>query len=90
VAARRVDANQREIVGALRQCGCSVHSLASVGNGCPDVIVGIRGENYLLEIKTDTGKLTPQQRGWLLNWRGQKAVVHDVESALAAVGIPPD
>jgi len=31
----KIDANQPEIVKALVQAGCSVHSLAAVGNGMP-------------------------------------------------------
>ena len=49
--AAKVDANQKQIVTALRQAGCTVQSLATVGKGCPDLIVGCQGRNFLLEIK---------------------------------------
>ena len=49
--AAKIDANQTEIVKALRQVGASVQSLASTGKGCPDLLVGFRGVNWLLEIK---------------------------------------
>ena len=49
--AAKVDDNQAEIVATLRYVGCSVTSLASIGRGCPDIVVGYNGVNYLLEIK---------------------------------------
>ena len=49
--AAKVDANQTEIVKALRQVGASVQSLAATGKGCPDLLVGIRGLNFLIEVK---------------------------------------
>lgn len=38
----RVDANQPEIVRALRDIGASVVSLANVGQGCGDILVGYK------------------------------------------------
>ena len=46
--AAKIDANQNEIVDALRKAGCSVQILSSVGKGCPDILVGRGGRNYLL------------------------------------------
>ena len=83
----RVDANQSEIVQALRAAGCSVQSLASVRHGCPDVLAGRDGANYVLEIKSPTGTLTSAERQWQADWRGQVAVVRSVEEALHAVGV---
>lgn len=46
------DANQAEIVEALRGIPeCSVLLLSAVGKGCPDLLVGYRGFNFLFEIK---------------------------------------
>ena len=81
----RVDANQAEIASALRQLGCTVQSLAAVGDGCPDLLVGRNGRNYLLEIKTQTGKLETMQRIWHKEWRGQKTVVRTVDEAIAVI-----
>lgn len=87
----RVDDNQREIVEALRAVGCSVASLAAVGKGVPDLLVGHRGQNYLLEVK-DGGKspsrrrLTEDQVAWHRGWCGKVWVVDSVDEALAAVG----
>ena len=91
--AAKVDANQAEIVQALRQIGATVQSLAAVGNGCPDLLVGFRGKNWLLEIKDgnkppSAQKLTPDQVEWHRVWAGHVVVVNSVESAIAAINNP--
>lgn len=88
----RTDSNQQEIVYALRQAGCSVLVLSGVGHGCPDLLVGRAGVNYLLEVKDGTAppskqRLTKDEFDFLASWRGYSIVVSSVESALAAVGI---
>lgn len=87
--AYRVDANQREIVAALREEGFAVQHLHKVGEGCPDLIVGHsyggRRYNVLLELKKGDGKLTPQQVIWHHGWRGQVAIVKTKEEAIKAV-----
>lgn len=86
----RIDENQREIVKALQQMGCTVSSLTQVGAGCPDLLVGVSGRNLLMEIKdgnkpASARKLTPAQVKWHDNWRGQKAVVESVSQAIELV-----
>lgn len=88
--AAKIDANQNEIVDALRKAGCSVQILSGVGKGCPDILVGRGGRNYLLEIKDgnkpkSARKLTPDQVEWHSKWKGHKVVVNSVESAIKAV-----
>jgi hypothetical protein len=85
--AKRVDANQVEIVQALRAVGASVQVLSAVGCGCPDLLCGYKTENYLLEVKTEDGKLTEDQIKWKRNWRGRVCVVRSTEEAFAAIGI---
>lgn len=87
--AAKVDSNQAEIVQALRRLGCTVMSIASVGNGCPDLVVGVSGRNVLLEVKDgrrrpSERKLTSAEREWIDSWRGQ---VHVVESVDEAIGV---
>lgn len=84
--AARADANQREIVAALRQVGATVQHLHQVGHGCPDILVGYRSENYLLEIKRPGELLTAREYCWRSNWRGVMHVVHSPEEALRAIG----
>lgn len=85
--ARRVDANQAEIVATLRRAGASVCLLHTVGAGCPDVLCGVRGRNYLLECKTEHGTLNDREREWHWTWAGQVAVVCSAEEALRVVGV---
>lgn len=86
------DANHPDIVNTLRRCGATVVDLAAVGAGCPDILVGIGGRNYLLEIKDGAQvpsrrRLRATQVDFIATWRGHSAVVTDVPQALAAVGI---
>ena len=87
--AAKVDANQAEIVDALRQVGASVLVLSRVGQGCADLAAGIRGETFFLEVKTDKGKLTPAEREFMDEWRGHYAIVRTPEEALRAIGVMP-
>ena len=79
----RSDENQAEIVSALRQAGASVELLSQVGKGCPDIIVGWRGVNLLMEIKGEKGKLNELQESWFEGWNGQAVVVRTVDEALS-------
>ena len=88
--AARVDANQPEVVAALRQMGCSVQPLHTVGKGCPDLLVGFRGVNVLIEVKDGSKppserKLTPDQVEWHREWNGQVAVAESVDDAIRIV-----
>lgn len=87
----RVDENQRQIVAALRQAGASVQHLHAVGQGCPDILVGFRGANHLLELKD--GSKPPSARGltdaqlrWHSIWQGQVAIAEDEMQALRIIG----
>lgn len=89
--AAKVDANQSEIVAALRGVGCSVQPLHAVGGGVFDLLVGKGGTNWLVECKDGSKppsarRLTPDQREWHDAWRGNVAVVKDVSEALTLVG----
>jgi hypothetical protein len=89
--ASRVDANQAEIVTALRGVGCSVQPLHAVGEGVPDLLVGKNGTNFLVEVKDgakppSARQLTGPQREWHDAWRGNVAVVKNVAEALTLVG----
>ena len=76
---RKTDANQAEIVKALRKLGCSVHSLHKVGQGVPDLLVGYRGVNYLVEVKAVKGAYTQDQLEWLDKWRARVYTIRSVE-----------
>lgn len=91
--AAKTDANQPEIVQALRKAGATVHSLAAVGDGCPDLLVGYSAKTALMEVKDGSKppsarQLTPDQMDWHANWRGGTvAIVTDVESALRVLRV---
>ncbi len=79
----RTDSNHTEIVNALRRCGYSVVSLASVGGGVPDLLVGVRGKNLLIEIKADKKKvLTMDQVRFFDTWRGNAERVNNIDEAI--------
>ena len=88
--APNLDGTHGEIVEALLSVtGVTVHNLAGVGCGCPDLLVGARGVTHLVEVKN--GKkppshrgFTPDQRRWIGRWRGSPVVVLiDAGKALA-------
>jgi len=88
----RTDANQADLVEALRACGASVQPLHAVGRGCPDLLIGIGGHNLLLEVKDGSKPpskrtLTDDQVRWHAEWRGQVCVVSSAVEALEACGI---
>ena len=90
----RIDANHNEIVEALRAIGATVQSLATVGDGCPDILVGYQGADYLMEIKDGSKapskrRLTPDQIIWRQRWRGHVHIVNCVEDAYHAIGLKP-
>jgi Holliday junction resolvase len=85
--AAKVDANQGEIVSALRKVGVSVQSLATIGKGCPDLIAAKTPDMWLIEIKGAKGKLTPDQVEWIHGWRGVVHIVRSVDEALELVGV---
>jgi len=88
--ASKIDDNQTAIVEALREAGYKVQSLAAVGNGCPDLLVGVNGRNVLIEVK-DGDKclserlLTPMQKVWHTEWTGTAHVAESVEQAMLIV-----
>lgn len=80
----RVDSNQRQLVKELRSIGCSVAITSQLGSGFPDIVVGYRGVNYLLEIKDpdkppSQRKLTTDEIEFQDKWKGQYAVIHTLE-----------
>lgn len=76
--AAKVDVNQTEIVNYLRSVGASVAITSTIGKGFPDLVVGWKGRNYLVEVKQAKGKLTEDQFTFATHWKGQIAVVRSV------------
>ena len=80
--AARSDANQPEIVDALKKIGARVQHLHGVGQGCPDLLCGHGGNLTLIEVKTPSGKLTERQERWHEEWAGYVHVVTSAEEAV--------
>jgi hypothetical protein len=91
--AARIDANHEQVVSALRAAGASVQSLAGVGKGVPDLLVGFQGKTLLMEVKD--GRKTPSERRltddqirWHGAWNGGPlAIVDGVDAALRMLGV---
>jgi len=85
--AARIDANQEQIVAALRAMGATVR-IVTQGNGLPDLLVGFRGMTILMEVKDgqkvpSARKLTPAEQKFFDEWRGGVvAIVNSVDEAI--------
>jgi hypothetical protein len=91
--AARVDQNHDQVVIALRAAGATVQSLAGVGKGVPDLLVGFCGQTLLMEIKDgfkppSARLLTKDQLRWHGSWKGGAlAVVDSPDAALRMIGV---
>lgn len=85
----RADNNQEQIVDALRSVGVTVHITSQVGNGFPDLVCGLFGKNFLIEVKNPEakGSLRASQEIFRDKWKGNVHVVNSVDEALRVVGI---
>jgi soluble P-type ATPase len=86
--AARTDANQAQIVKALRGYGCKVFPTHMVGNGFPDLVVSIHGKVGFMEIKDGNKSesrraLTADQIKFWTEWKDcPLSLVTDVDGAL--------
>lgn len=97
--AARTDANQREIVQALRNAGCLVHDTSSVGGGFPDLVVKTPARGgfshrpsrvLLVEIKDgrkspSARQLTEEQKRFATDWGTHWCCVTSVDEAIKVV-----
>ena len=83
----KIDANQPEIVAALRAVGASVWPV----NDRVDLIVGYNGKNYLMEVKDPAQPRSAhkerreRQQKFREEWQGQCVQVETIEQALATL-----
>lgn len=83
--AARVDANQQQVVSALRAAGAYVWII-----GLPvDLLVGYKGHSFLVEVKNGPRKrLTALQEDFFANWTGSTlARIDGPEAALRMIGV---
>ena len=81
--ALKVDANQAEIVKALKACAISVEVI-----GKPvDLLICHKEETSLMEVKNPEGRdqLTKDQVEFIARWPGKIHIVRSVDEALRAV-----
>jgi hypothetical protein len=88
--AKRVDGNQKEIVHLLREIGVSVLVMSNLGKGAPDLLIGIRDQNFLIELKNGKMALSGQQltiaeQKFHDEWRGQVCILNSREQVLEFV-----
>ena len=77
----RTDGNQVEIIKALRRCGVSVEVI-----GKPvDLLCCVRGQTCLVEVKSDSGRLTKDQVEFIARWPGTVHIVKSPEEAVLAL-----
>ncbi len=85
--AKRVDSIQRQITKSLRKLGISVLVLSNVGHGCPDLLLGYAGHNYLVELKCGKNELTSFEKRFFDEWHGQVDIVHNLDEVLQLLGL---
>ena len=89
--AARVDANQKKVVAELRIVpGVSVAVTSGCGNGFPDLVVGAKGVNILVELKDpdkppSARKLTPAESRFMECWQGQYMVALTADEILSEI-----
>lgn len=84
---KRTDRNQKEITKQLRMLGFSVALTHTIGKGFPDMIVGKKGVNLLVEIKDplkpiSQRSLTPDEEYFHDGWRGSIIIAQTVDDIL--------
>lgn len=75
----KVDKNQKEIVHFLRSKGATVFCSHQIGKGFPDLVVGYKGKNLLIEVKNLNGKLTQREKEFLEVWAGKVYIISSIE-----------
>ncbi len=75
------DENEPEIVATFEGLGCSVYK---IGQPC-DLLLGYKGESFLIEVKTKTGKLTPNQVKFTKGWKGSYFIVRSADEAIELI-----
>lgn len=89
----RVDKNQKAIVEAARRYGATVHITSQVGKGFPDLVIGYRGKNWLVEVKDGEAPLSQQhltvdEADWHARWRGNVRVIKSIDELVEMLNEP--
>ena len=90
---KRTDRNHAAIINSLRKIpGISVFSTHTIGKGFPDIVVGYKQKNYLIEIKDELKspsqkKLTSSEVEFKNNWTGQYDIAENLSQILTIIKI---
>ena len=85
----RLDSNQRELVAFAKKHGATVTHLHPLGRGIPDILIGYRGRNYLIEIKSsEKSKLSEDEQTFFNNWRGSASVITSKIDLIRLLDLP--
>lgn len=83
---RRTDVNHVAIKLAFSHLGCSVADARLMGQGFPDLVIGYRGQNLLVEVKKPRGPRAKAddrkdtQKDFAATWKGQApAIVRTID-----------
>jgi len=86
--AARTDANQAEIIEAIRLAGYFVCNTSRLGEGFPDILcVNHQQQVILFEIKTAAGRLTEAELRFQRDYPGLLFIVRSAEMALEYLGM---
>lgn len=86
----RTDGNHTAVMDALRAAAMKPVSTAALGKGFPDIVVGFRGVNVMLEVKDgdkppSARALSADEREFHDTWPGQIIVINSPQDAVLAV-----
>ena len=85
---RKTDNNHKRIIDNCRKIPqLSVFSTHTIGKGFPDIVIGYKGKNYLIEIKDgdkpkSQTKLTEDEIKFHDKWKGQICIVYSFDDIL--------
>lgn len=87
---KRTDNNQKKLVEQIRRLGASVTHLHALGKGNGDLLIGIRGKNFLLEVKDPAKspsrkKLTKDEVKFHAAWQGQICIVETIDDVIKLI-----
>ena len=90
--AKKTDANHSSVKAELKAAmpEMSVHDSSPAHGGFPDLVIGVFGDNFLVELKDPTKapsrrRLTNAQVGFHTNWQGTVWVCHSAQEILANI-----
>lgn len=85
------DKSHLPIALGLAACGYSVVDLASVGSGCPDLLVSSKTDTVLIEIKessADNGRISINQLEFMSSYHGLVAFATTLDDARSIMTRP--